>query len=326
MPPSDPIPDESSIEYRPVRPGEIDQALRLVLSGRLGPPGDEQVAEFLTVSRQRGLKLSETMVAAGRDRLWWALLPAMSPGRTALLLSPSFMPGGAASQHAQALTAATCGMLAGRGVRLTQLLLDPTEKSLTGMYESCGFSPLAELIYLHRAVRRGEQTDPPAGVQLLHYQPDLHAEFREALGASYQGSLDCPALTGRRDLDDVLAGHRGGGDFDPTWWTLVRKAGQPAGLLLINAPRGGVSAELVYLGLAPWARGCGLGDLLMRRAIDITGRAQLAELMLAVDTRNAPALALYYRFGMRRMTSRLALMRDLTPGAPAFAAPSLAPP
>jgi ribosomal protein S18 acetylase RimI-like enzyme len=283
------------------------------------------VAEFLVVSRQRGLKAAETMVAASDGRLWWALLPAISPGRTALLLSPSFMPSEPARQHAQALTAATCGMLAGRGVRLTQLLLDPAEKALAGMYESCGFSTLAELIYLHRAVRRGEQSDVPADVQLLHYQPDLHADFREALEGSYQGSLDCPALTGRRDLDDVLIGHRGGGEFDPTWWTLVRKAGRPAGLLLINAPRGGVSAELVYLGLAPWARGCGLGDLLMRRAIDTAARAQLAELMLAVDTRNAPALALYYRFGMRRMTSRLALMRDLTPGAPPFPAPPLGP-
>lgn len=63
----------------------------------------------------------------------------------------------------------------------------------------------------------------------------------------------------------------------------------------------------------------------MRRAIDTAARAQLAELMLAVDTRNAPALALYYRFGMRRMTSRLALMRDLTPGAPPFPAPPLGP-
>jgi len=316
---SDPIPNEPAAEYRPVRPDEIDQALRLVLSGRLGAPGDEQVAEFLAVSRQRGVDPAQMMVATSLGRLWWALLPAISPGRTALLLSPSFMPGGAAQRHAQGLTAATCGMLARRGVRLTQLLLDPGEKALARMYESCGFAALAELIYLHCAVRRAEESDPPGDVELAHYEPDLHADFREALQASYQGSLDCPALGGRRDLDDVLAGHRGGGEFDPSWWTLLRKGGRPSGLLLVNAPRGGVSAELVYLGLAPWARGCGLGDLLMRRAIATTARAQLAELMLAVDARNAPALGLYYRFGMRRMTSRLALMRDLTPGAAPFA-------
>ena len=38
----------------------------------------------------------------------------------------------------------------------------------------------------------------------------------------------------------------------------------------------------------------------------------LPKLSLAVDSVNAPALKLYYRHGMRQMTRKLALMRDLS--------------
>lgn len=297
---------------------EVDAALRLLLSGHLGTPGEAQKKEFLGFARQRGVDPADFLVAVEGGLLWWALLPAVSPGRTVLLLSPSLMPAGPTVHHAKALTEVACGMMAAHGVRLAQLLLDTTEPGLIALYESCGFSRLAELVYLRRDVRQAEPPPLPDGVELVHYDTQSHGQFRQALAASYEGSLDCPALNGRRELDDILLGHRGAGEFDPSWWTLLRHNGRPAGVLLMSAPPGSVAAELVYIGLAPPARGKGLGELLMRVALATVSRAGMAELMLAVDSINAPALALYQRFGMRRVTSRIAMMRDLAPGAPAL--------
>jgi ribosomal protein S18 acetylase RimI-like enzyme len=49
----------------------------------------------------------------------------------------------------------------------------------------------------------------------------------------------------------------------------------------------------------------------MRLAVAETARREFTELSLAVDARNAPALRLYHRHGMRRVGRRLALVRDL---------------
>jgi len=88
-------------------------------------------------------------------------------------------------------------------------------------------------------------------------------------------------------------------------------AGAPLGVLLLaRAPRTN-ALELVYLGLAPAARGRGLGDLAMRHALAVVAREGAGQLSLAVDANNAPALKLYYRHGLKRMTSRIAMIRDL---------------
>jgi len=66
--------------------------------------------------------------------------------------------------------------------------------------------------------------------------------------------------------------------------------------------------------LTPAARGRRLGELMMRQALAVTARRRQPRLCLAVDAENVPALKLYYRHGMRRVGSKLALMRDLRAG------------
>jgi ribosomal protein S18 acetylase RimI-like enzyme len=49
----------------------------------------------------------------------------------------------------------------------------------------------------------------------------------------------------------------------------------------------------------------------MRRAFTSAAEMGVARLSLAVDASNAPALKLYYRFGMARLGSKVAMMRKL---------------
>jgi ribosomal-protein-alanine N-acetyltransferase len=69
--------------------------------------------------------------------------------------------------------------------------------------------------------------------------------------------------------------------------------------------------ELVYLGLSPDVRGQGVGDWLMKLALWRVASDRRGRLSLAVDSANAPALALYYRHGMKQIGTRTALLRDL---------------
>jgi mycothiol synthase len=153
---------------------------------------------------------------------------------------------------------------------------------------------------------------PPAGLHWETYTPQNHPRFAEAIMASYEASLDCPALNGVRDIEDVIEGHKASGVFDPRHWQILCEGERLLGVLLLaDTGRGGEAIELVYLGLARAARGRKLGEVMMTRAMGIVAAYGYQRLTLAVDARNVPALKLYYRQGMNRVASKLALMRDL---------------
>ena len=204
-----------------------------------------------------------------------------------------------------------------------KVLLDPADDAGRRMFWKCiGFKRMAELIYLHRASQLRRPLPPPplpADIIVSNYSPETHALFAQAILASYRQSLDCPALNGVRNIEDIVAGHKAGGDFDPrNWYRSVRTginrtgtAESPLGVLLLSKLPRGESAELVYLGLAPHVRGRGLGDWMMRQAFTTAASMGVARLSLAVDSINAPALKLYYRFGMAKMGSKVAMMRKL---------------
>jgi GNAT superfamily N-acetyltransferase len=143
------------------------------------------------------------------------------------------------------------------------------------------------------------------------YGPESHARFAETINQSYGGSLDCPALNGRRNIEDVIAGHQSTGLFDPGLWLLLSERGEGRGVVLLNPTVTGESVELVYLGVVPGSRGRGVGDGLLRLGIHHVVERGWKSLSLAVDSRNAPALGLYHRHGLKRVGSRLAMIRDL---------------
>jgi ribosomal protein S18 acetylase RimI-like enzyme len=120
-------------------------------------------------------------------------------------------------------------------------------------------------------------------------------------------------LNGRRDVNDIIAGHQASGHFNPDLWFLLREGDTPLGVLLLSDSLRGDAVELVYLGLAPASRGRKLGELMMRQALAVTANRKHDRLCLAVDSTNTPALKLYYRHGMQRIASKLALLRDLRP-------------
>jgi ribosomal protein S18 acetylase RimI-like enzyme len=161
----------------------------------------------------------------------------------------------------------------------------------------------------------------PPGFGWLPYSARAHEQFVSAIAETYRHSLDCPALNGLRDMNDVLAGHKASGEFDPALWVLLCEHVPGAahvgsthvahGVLLLSKMPPGDSLELVYLGLTPAARGRGLGDLLVKEALAAVAAQGASRLSLAVDSGNAPALKLYYRHGLHRIASKLALMRVL---------------
>lgn len=288
-------------------------ALRLVLGAAGRPADDNQVMDFMQFAFRRRISVSDVWLADYGGVIAWALLPIVSPGRTMLLLGPGGAPTDPDQRAAAtALVDAVCAHHGAADVQLAQVLLDPADGASHRLYEAGKFAPVAQLIYLQVAPRR--RASPPvlpAGLQWVRYGPESHERFSQTIGRTYHRSLDCPHLNGLREMEDVLAGHKASGDFDPRLWTLLCEGATPVGALLLAPMQPADTVELVYLGLVSEARGRGLGDLMMRQALAATAAHGAGRLSLAVDANNSPALKLYYRHGMQRVGAKLAMMRRL---------------
>jgi ribosomal protein S18 acetylase RimI-like enzyme len=306
---------------RPAAPGEVDAALRLVLSGQSGGAsvGQEQVQDFIAFALERGIDLGLLWVAANGDdgKLTHAALPVISPGRTMLLFASHPTSGDPQEAAVSRLIDAVCAAAAPRGVDLAQALVDPADEPLLRVYGGARFERMAELIYLQGAPHDGTPPPLPPSFGWITYSPAVHSQFADAILATYRDSLDCPALNGMRCIDDVIDGHKASGVFDPSHWLVLVEAERAVGVLLMaSSGRDQALMELVYLGLSPESRGRKLAELLVKQAFAIALASNHPRISLAVDAKNVPALKLYYRHGMNRVASKIALMRDLRTSRP----------
>ena len=299
-------------------------ALSLILAPSDRLAADREVGDFLRLTAQRAIDLNLIAVAQEANRLLWALLPMPTLGRTLQLLSPNYLFDTAQIEPAGRLIDSVCDDYAKRGTTLAQVLIDPASAGIRSLYCRHGFIEMAELKYLQGTPRISKPAlELPPDYFYQPYSPATHGYFAEAIRASYRDSLDCPALNGMRDMDDVLAGHRsaagpaGAAEFDPSLWRVLlhRPPGGgeavPRGVLLLCRIDASEAMELVYIGLAPEARGRGLGTLLVRQALADAAADNRRRLTLAVDSRNRPALALYFRHGFQKIGEKIALIRDL---------------
>jgi ribosomal protein S18 acetylase RimI-like enzyme len=328
---------------------EVKDALCMTISQtnpeQLRPPGGDNRGSIVQVGPDRRMEAIQRLVSVGAapdlasaqrflhyaatnavslDGLWsrldaqgriaFSVLAVPSPGRTAMVFASHPASAGDTPLISELIDHA-CGHVAGWEVDLAQALLDPGEKREQQAFQGAKFAELAVLSYLERPLGRTNAPMPawPGGakVRLTPYRDALHDDLVTILEASYEQTLDCPGLYGLRRTADIIAGHKATGTFDPLLWTLMWLDERPAGALLINAFPGHKTVELVYLGLAPFARRHRLGRQLLRHGLtQLTSRRERS-ITLAVDQRNTPALNLYRSEGFRPAVQRIALIRPL---------------
>jgi len=281
-------------------PADLPATLAIVLAtpGSDIRSGQRQVTGFCTYLTQspvqwEGLRCGPCDAPSA---VYFALL---LPGRTAIVMVPS--PGERGIEPADQLHATQVGLarLGERGLHYAQALVDPAAAAQSALLEQAGFRPLAPLDYLERdAVHPWVEPPAPDEAEWLDYEARTHREFAAVVLATYQDSLDCPELTGLRPIDDILAGHKASGRFDPRLWELARLEGRAAGCLLLARLTHAPMLEVVYMGVVPELRRRGVGGLLLRRALAQCRTAGARRLTVVVDHRNEPARRLYGRFAL----------------------------
>ncbi len=297
---------------RSARPEEFDSAVRLLLASHSYAIEEHQIQDFVRMAISHRSDAGGLMIAEAAGRVVSAAMPVTSPGRTMLIFVPNIIAGELQADTTRQLVEQICAHGRTDGIHLAQGLLDPDHSAGIAVLTAAGFGPIAELLYLQAHPARSTRTgDLPSGYRWVSYSSATHALFARAVLSTYQQSLDCPAVSGLRHIDDVIAGHRATGEFDPSMWFAICCGDDPAGVLILSPAHHGQMLELVYVGLVPEYRGHGLGDLLMRKALETAVARGAASLSLAVDAANKPALNLYWRHGLRTVGRKMAMMRDI---------------
>lgn len=286
------------------RPAERAAALRL-LFGHL-PPADQAArsANALALLDSGELDPAGVLVARSGRSLAGAMLAAPLPGGGGVVWPPQIAPG-ASDAIADALVRHAADWLRGRGAKLAQALLAADDLPFAAPLERNGFPFLTRLEYLRHFLEL--PPDQLAGPERLTYQTLAECDprlFGDVLLRTYEATLDCPEVNDVRTVAEVIAGHQGGGDFDPRRWWLARLDREPVGVLVVNALPEGNVWDVAYVGVVPAARRRGVGAELVVKALWEAKAAGVLQVSLAVDSRNEPARRLYRRLGFEPFGER----------------------
>jgi mycothiol synthase len=245
----------------------------------------------------RSVQQGGLLICRRDEKIVGAMLTLPAPGRVMMAWMPRCARG-TPGQDQQAIGESLLQRLtqsaSTHAVRFIQLLTDELSASLRQAVQSAGYFHLTQLVYARRSVEPDEKVAPtPTDVEFVPYKPEFHTDLLRVLDESYRESLDCPELTGLRTLDDVFASHRGHGEFMAERWLLARQSNQWVGCLLLSAGPSDRAIEISYVAVLPHARGKGLGKIFTREAIRRAHAEGFEAVVLAVDGRNMPALAMY---------------------------------
>jgi ribosomal protein S18 acetylase RimI-like enzyme len=185
---------------------------------------------------------------------------------------------------------------------LIQAAIPQADLVVQRIVESAGYQPLTAVDQLFCGLHSSQLLTPIAQSAV----PDIHwldvgqisrSRLRWLVGQTFEGTLDCPELNTIRSHEQVLQSFLMGRSLRscPNW-DLLFWNDRLCGCLLLQQHHSDL-VELVYMGLAPPARGQSLGKQLIIRAKQQAARLGAAMLILAVDVRNEAAVRAYTRAG-----------------------------
>jgi mycothiol synthase len=187
------------------------------------------------------------------------------------------------------------------GISWLQVLLDPW-LNFKPLLLRFGFQHISTLVYQAALFPYTYREPSSLRIHTVPYSAGEHSLLVDILTATYEGSLDCPALNGTRSAAETLDSYATIGQTGTRYWQLIYLGETPIGCLLLGVHRpeeAGASSfgELVYWGVVPNARGQGFGREILELALGQSAALQLDKLVLAVDAANTPALRLYQELG-----------------------------
>ncbi|MBN1854606.1 MAG: GNAT family N-acetyltransferase [Pirellulales bacterium] len=302
-----------SIQISACEPSQYSAALQIVFSDLPEPDRTAAIEGLANILQEDTLTRNSLSIALDRGTLVGAVWFQHLPGRTAILMPPrqAFRMNQPGHRIADRLIADVLGQLRSRGVILVQTLLRKEDTQDAQRFRSAGFEDLTDLVYLAAPTHSASQ---PRDTSLTFqpYRDDQRARLGQLIQQTYINSLDCPALDGLREIEDVISGYQATGVYDPGRWFFVRHENTDVGVLLLTSHAPAQPWELVYMGLVPDARGQGWGDWIARFALWQAKLGGADQVVLAVDVANTPVTRIYERVGFIPWDRRTVWIRRLS--------------
>ncbi len=291
-------------------PDQENLGLRLFLPELDQFQFEQQVASLRASVERQPLCGYRIWGAFRAEKLTGAVVVQTQPGRTAVVWPPRLLPEEPQDTAGQLLQAGMAP-LPQLGMRMVQAVLPTDAGADAESLVAAGFRHVADLLYLVSLPNQFPASPPSPNLQFRPYSPALHAWFAELVDATYEKTLDCPAVNGIRRIEDVLDGYRATGHFDPQRWFTVCHQGETVGCLILTDYPEHATWELIYMALLPASRGRGWGTGIVRYAQWLCWQAGRKRLVLAVDADNVPALRMYAAAGFQAWDRRSVYVRVL---------------
>lgn len=303
--------DDLVIESPPQ--AEHAAALELVFS-RWEPEQRAAQVAAARVGIESGAIPRDGLIVAWRGaRMVAAGLFQLQPGRAATVCPARTVPDEDPSTAERVLIEVLKG-LARHPVRLAYAIVDGVANNDERLLRACGFDRLAALLYLVCPADRFPSSIPHSLLAFDPCGPAQQERLRHVVAATYEDTLDCPALNGIREIGDVLEGY-GVSEADPALLLVVRSGPDDVGcLLLADYPDFG-NLELAYMGLVKGARGRGWGRLIVAHAKWLAAQLGRERLVVAVDETNGPAMAMYELAGFDAWDRRVCYFKQMARSA-----------
>jgi len=301
-----------TVAPEPARPEEWPAAFRLLFRPLPAEVREQRVSTALALLEQGELMPDGILVLRDGGEVAGVLACMPLPGATALVWPPQWRDGPEDVSGEDRLVRHAVRWLRGRGVKLVQSLFPPDGVAASASLERNGFVHVTHLWYLRHTLG---SLPPDAGVPgRLDFVTveDAPEQLAETLIRSYEGTLDCPEISGVRTVEEVLDGHRSQGRHDPRRWWLATDAGQAVGVALVSLTPETDEWDVMYVGVVPEARRRGFGRELMLKVLVEAAAAGVPGVTLSVDGRNDPAWHLYRALGFEPFDRRevfLAILR-----------------
>lgn len=289
----------------PVQRDDYDKALDIIFrttgSRRVFPSGKPGSLIPLLNSKRCNLywvRKSDRIMAAG--------LAIHHPGRVAMIFHTRCLEPGGITALCRLLDKLSRLALSQGAAVVEVLITDPTQPEIQA-FRLAGYIHLAHLIFMSRTLEN--LTRQPRDTCLLPHEGRLEwsrftlgdeKRLARILTETFVDSLDCPAIHGMRRIEDIIEGYKASGIFRPDSWWLPRLRGNDLGCILINESAVDErTAEILYLGVIPRWRKKGIARAMLKESFAYMHRRGIKKISLAVDSGNAPALALYHQEGFR---------------------------
>lgn len=288
---------------------ELRPALTLVLRTL---PADQRAPLVDSLARLRDEPLGAfqaLVVAREKGELKAVCWGQPQPGKGCSLWTPQAERGEVSGRLAQAMIRRMTEIVDQAGVHVTQTLSEVASGSMHAPLVQCGFNRVAELHYLSWTPAEGFPETDAGGVTFEPYDPRRPRRMERLLAETYQQTLDFPELDGMRDLRDVVHGYQCLGEFRAELWSYLVRDGEDLGALLLAEYPESNQLELVYMGVAPAARGRNLGEIAVSHGQQTALDRGIHRMVLAVDARNHIAAGIYRKAGFRKWAQRFAYLR-----------------